>query len=127
MQVLALRAHRAGDPARSAVFAQDAAWAGRFVFPPASLLVLGFGIGAVEHAGIDWGETWISIGLTVWLASMAIGAGFLGPQSKRLRAAIEAHGPQSPETVRRARRITLASQADVVLLVLAVAVMTLKP
>lgn len=127
IQLLAFRILRSDDPARIAGFAQDVEWVATRLFMPASFVLLGFGIAAVENAGWDWGSAWISIGLLVWVLSALTGMAFLGPESGRIGRLVAAQGPESPEAQRRIRRILLVSRVELALLLLAVAVMALKP
>jgi hypothetical protein len=52
---------------------------------------------------------------------------YFGPESKRIREAAEAEGPESPRAQALIRRIFLVSWFDLILLVLIVADMVLKP
>lgn len=127
LALLALRAQRSGDPARLAATARDAAWAGQFVFGPASLAALLFGIGAVLQGDLDWGDGWLSAGIALYVVSSAIGGGYLSRQSKLVREELDANGDASPEAARRIRRLIVAARLDVGVQLAAVAVMTLKP
>ena len=59
--------------------------------------------------------------------SFVTGIAFLGPESKRIAVAIDAHGADSPEAVARIRRILLVSRIELVILVLIVFDTVLKP
>ena len=127
LQLLGTRAVRSGDPARQAAIARDAAWAGQFVFGPASLAALGLGIGAVIHADLDWGSGFISAGLALYVASSVLGGGVVSQLSKRVVGALDTHGEGSAEFTTQLRRLLLAARLDLLVLLAAVAVMTLKP
>ena len=63
----------------------------------------------------------------MWLASFVIGAGFLGPQSRKLSEDIERYGPDSAQATARLQRIFLVSRVELVFLILVVLDMALKP
>jgi uncharacterized membrane protein len=100
--------------------------AGR-LFPLMSFVVLGFGIGMTENAGIPYDTFWLIFGLVAWGLSAATGILFLGPESKRLNKAAAEHGPKSPEVQARLRRILLVARVDVALMFLIVFDMVAKP
>jgi uncharacterized membrane protein len=100
--------------------------AGR-LFPLMSFVVLGFGIAMTANGNIGYNQFWIIFGLIAWALSAATGILFLGPESKRLNKAAQAHGPKSPEVQARLRRILLVVRADVALMFLIVFDMVAKP
>jgi uncharacterized membrane protein len=125
-QVFAIRANRSDDPNKLAGFSRDAEWIGMRVFLPMSLLLVATGFGMIGDADLDF-ETWIVIGLAVWLASVVTGAAFLGPESGRIAAVVEREGPTSPEAMRRIRRIFVISRIELLLLMIVVVDMVVKP
>lgn len=126
IQVFALRVLGADDPERTVGFARDVEYVGTRVLIPASAILLLSGIGMVLNVDWDWGEPFISAGLAIWLVSFAAGAGFLGPESGRIAAVVEAEGPASPDAQRRIRRILLYSRVELLLLLLVVFLMAVK-
>jgi uncharacterized membrane protein len=100
--------------------------AGR-LFPILSFVVLGFGIGMIEHVSLGWDQFWIVFGLVAWALSAATGILFLGPEAKRLNAVATEHGPKSPQAQARLRRILLVARVDVALLFVIVLDMVAKP
>jgi hypothetical protein len=115
------------DPVRLAQFARQAAFLGGSYFPPLSLMVLGFGFGLVEKGEWGYRPTWIQIGIAGWAASFVAGAGYLGPQSKRLAKLLEERLPEDVEVQGLIGRILLVARLDAVLLLFLVFDMTAKP
>jgi uncharacterized membrane protein len=124
VHLFALRARAANDPQRMAAFSADAEFIGTRVFMPASLLAGVFGFLLVHEGDWDY-QFWIVFPIVVWIGSFALGGAFLGPQAKRLGAAIE-RGDVAEATAIRTR-IFLASRVMLVLLLLVVLDMALKP
>lgn len=125
-QVFALRATRTNDGARIASFAQDAEFIGMRIFLPSSLILVIFGFMLVGEGDWDW-SFWLVFALVVWIASVVVGAAFLGPESGRIAKITEREGPDSPEATARLKRIFLISRIELVLLILVVLDMALKP
>ena len=125
-QIFALRATRTNDGTRIANFAGDAEWIGMRIFLPSSLILVIFGFLLVGKGDWDW-DFWLVFALVVWIASVAVGAGFLGPESGRIEKVTEREGADSPEAIARLRRIFLISRIELVFLVLVVLDMALKP
>ena len=125
--VLGVAAERARDSARLAAIADLVEWVGLRVFMPASFVVLGFGIALAEEGGWEYGEFWLSFGLAIWVVSALTGMLFFGPQTKRLKAVIAEHGVESAEAQRRILTLLRVARLDTMLLLLAVAAMTIKP
>jgi len=127
VQVYALRALATRDGNRMATFAGDTEWVGMRVFTPASILLFLAAIGLMVNAGWPWGTLWVDYALVVFGLSFAVGAGFLGPESARIKATIEAHGAESPQAQFQIRRILLVSRAELVLLLGVIFAMVVKP
>ena len=129
LQAFAIRITATGDGARMATFAKDAEFVGTRVFTPSSIILLVSGIFTIHESNGAWGydQEWVQIGLAMIAVSIAIGAGFLGPEAGRIARAIEAGGVESPEAKRRIARIFLVSRFELVLLLLVVFDMVVKP
>jgi uncharacterized membrane protein len=125
-QIFAIRANRADDPAKLAGFARDAEWIGMRVFLPMSLFLVATGFWMIGEGNLDF-ETWIAIGLAVWVASVITGATFLGPESGRIASAVEREGPTSAEATKRIKRIFVISRIELLLLFIVVVDMVVKP
>ena len=126
LQILAYRAERAGDDAKLARIADDAAELGTVLFLPASVLTLVFGV-LVTIEG-PWGldQLWIVLGLAGYAATFLTGVLVMKPTSERIAALIERDG-MSSEALLEIRRLLVKGRVDTVVLYLVVGVMTLKP
>jgi uncharacterized membrane protein len=127
LTILALRAERSADPTEMALIARQAAFVGERVFAPIGLLVLGMGIGMVVNLNLDWGTSWIVIGLVGYAITFLTGLLVLGPQSKRIGQLIATEGAEAAETQAAIRRVLLIARVDEGVLLLVVAAMILKP
>jgi uncharacterized membrane protein len=127
IQAYAVRILRTGDGRRQAEFAKDTEIVGMRVFIPASLLLFLAAIGMMVNLSWSWGQNWVVLGLIAFALSFAIGAGFLGPESARIAALIEAEGPDSPAVKARIRRILTVSRCELVVLLTVVWNMVVKP
>jgi uncharacterized membrane protein len=127
LTILALKAERSSDPAEMAMIARQAAFVGERVFAPIGLLVLGMGIAMVVNLDLDWGTSWILIGLVGYAITFLTGLLVLGPQAKRIGQLIETVGAEAAETQTAIKRILLIARVDEGVLLLVVAAMILKP
>jgi uncharacterized membrane protein len=126
--MLSIKAERSGNPMEMKGLSENAQWLTPRLFIPASLLTLVFGILLVlesDFYGFD--QLWIVLGLGGFAATFVLGLGFIEPTAKKIDAAIETHGPTSPEAQRLGRRISLLTRFDLVILYAIVAVMAGKP
>jgi len=129
LQTFAIRINGTGDGARMATFAKDAEYVGNRIFLPSSIILLVSGIFTIRESSGIWSydQTWVQIGLAMIVVSIAIGAGFLGPEAGRVARAIDAGGVDSPEAKERINRIFLVSRFELVLLLLVIFDMVVKP
>ncbi len=124
--LMALRLQRSG--AQMAAYAKNLEWFGKFYFTPLSLLTLVFGILLVrEMESVVVSDFFIQYGLTAIVITIAVGAGYLGPQSGKLARIIGSSGAESPEALALLRRILLVARLDSLMLLSVVLVMALKP
>lgn len=128
LQVLAIRARRAGGE-RMVQMLADVEWLGTRYLVPSSLLVVVFGFGLIAESdgAYELGQFWVSAGLTVFVASFLAGAGFLGPETGRLARLAESRGPDDRELQMRIRRVFLISRIELILLIAVIFVMVAKP
>ena len=127
IQLFYLRARLAG-PEQLGRFTGDVEWIGQRVITPVALLVLIFGILLViDQEAFELSQFWVWIGLVMFGISFATGAGFLGPESGRIKNLLESQGPDAPDTQRRIARILTISRIELVLLILIVLDMVVKP
>jgi uncharacterized membrane protein len=127
MQVLAVRAQRSTEPGAMARMAGDVEFIGMRVFMPASIILLVAGIWAVIEGPWEFSQAWISAGFAVWFFSFVVGAGFLGPESGRIKALMAQRGPDDAQVKERLSRIFLISRIELVALIAIVFIMTAKP
>ena len=127
-QLLALRILKENPPTRLAPFARDTEAIGMKIFLPASIVLLLAGILMVlDTPGIDFTDAWIVIGLGGIVSTIVIGAGFLGPEAKRLAELVEQKGDDDPEVVSRISRILMIGRIDLAILLIVAANMVIKP
>lgn len=126
IQALTIRAARANDGPYLGRLTKEVEWVGTRIFVPASLVLVVFGFLLIHQEHYQY-KFWLVFPIAVWALSFATGAGFLGPESRRISASIERHGIDGAETRMRIGRIFLVSRAELVLLLLVVADMVLKP
>ncbi len=126
-QVYAVRAQATRDPERMAGFASDAEFVGRTMFAPSSVVLVIFGFLLVHEGNWGYGSGWIDVAIAVWIASFAVGIGFLGPESGRIGKLIEQRGVAAPEVRRRIERIFLISRIELLFLLIIVVDMVTKP
>ena len=126
-QVNAALATRSGEQARLYGFIQDQAWLGKHYFAPAAIILILAGIAMVIESGWEFADLWIVMGIALWVASVIIGAGFLGPRSEKLTTELEQKGMDDPGVQALANQLALLSRADLVILLLVVIVMVVKP
>jgi uncharacterized membrane protein len=129
LQAFAIRISATGDGVRMATFAKDAEYVGNRIFLPSSIILLVSGIFTIHESSGVWSysQTWVQVGLVMIVVSIAIGAGFIGPEAGRVAHAIEQHGPESDEARSRISRIFLVSRFELVLLLLVIFDMVVKP
>jgi uncharacterized membrane protein len=102
------------------------------MFIPLALVLLGVGFGMVAVGNIGFNHPFVMIALGGWAVSFLIGAGFLGPQSGKVKklAAAAAGGMEvdvPAEAMARINKIVLVARVDLVILALVVINMVVKP
>jgi uncharacterized membrane protein len=129
LALVALMTLRLNDPLRVAQFAHQAGKIGEWLYTPASLLVLLFGIGLMENGQSPWkwDYTWVQIALAGWGLTFLVGFFYIRPEAAKLAKTIEAKGPTDPETQAIIKRILLVTRLDVLLLLFIVFDMAAKP
>ena len=115
------------DPKYLVEFADDAEWYGKKLFAPASGITALFGVLLVIQSGWEFSDTWIIIGIALFVASAIIGAMFLTPESGRLKALVAEKGLDNPEVKSRIARINMVVRLDFLILLLVIADMVVKP
>ena len=119
------RIESSGDAQFRAKFAQSASVVGP-VIGTSALGVLGSGTGMVlESEAVKLSATWVWLGLALFALSAIVGAGYFGPASKKILAALESG--QVDEADRRAKVFSRVSMLDTLLLLVIVGLMVFKP
>jgi uncharacterized membrane protein len=126
VQLLVMRATRPNAVLPVGTLATEVEWVGTRFFIPSSLVLVILGFMLVGKGDWDW-SFWLVFALIVWIASFVVGAGFLGPQSRKLGEDVERYGPDSPQATERLQRLFLVSRIELVFLLLVVLDMALKP
>lgn len=123
---LGIQTARSRDPERMLAYVRQGPIVA-ILTAPATLVLIAFGVWAALDVDLDFGTTWITIGLTVWVIGFLLGVGFHGPHSKRMKGAIEQDGADSPRAARLLRVELMVSAVELALLILAVWAMVAKP
>ena len=126
IQVFGILTKRAADPAKTAFFVGNVAFAVMRVFLPASILVFISGVGLTETSFWDWDESFIVSGLVLWALVSLVAFGFLARAMSRAGEQLAAEGP-SPALGLRLRNLVWLSRGLLAVLVLIVFLMTVKP
>jgi len=126
IQVFGILTKRAADPAKTAFFIRNVSWLVMRVFLPAAVVVFVSGVGLVENGFWDYDETFVTVGIILWLIVALVAFGFLGRAMARAGVRLEAEGP-SPPLMLTIRNLVWTSRALLAILVVIVYVMTVKP
>jgi uncharacterized membrane protein len=117
-------AMRKADVPRRIHYAEQNDRAGR-LFSAAAIVALITGVWMVLRIeGIEFSQAWISIGFLGIAISAVLGMGFFGPQGRALIAELE---QGSPAAAARAKRISLFTQIDLLVLLVVIWAMVFKP
>jgi uncharacterized membrane protein len=101
---------------------------GMWLFMPASLLTVGFGVAMVAtEPKLGFADLWILIGFGGLIGSGIAQMAVAGPAQKRFLGLMAEHGDGHPEVAAAARRVTLGNLLDVGVLLLVVWAMVAKP
>lgn len=125
--LLSSRAWASRDDATVVELTRMADYVGTRMFAPATLILLGAGAWAVAEGNWEWGDAWISIGLTGWVVGLLIAVLWHTAEGRRIREAVADGGANGP----RARRLATAGMAiglvELVVLAVVVWAMVAKP
>ena len=127
IMVLATRALSAGGTAFGTFALNAGWWAGR-AHPAAGVILLLTGFGMLAEADIDFGQTWVILGLIGLLVGFAVGGALIGRTAGQLEKSLQGSGGSLTEEQRPiAERVVLYSRLELVVLVLVIADMVAKP
>lgn len=127
LQVLSFRSRTSGDPGLLAALGPHSQWLAQRLFIPSSLGVLVVGVLLTIDGPWEFDMLWILVGFAGFVATFLVGIGLIEPTARRMTAAVETHGPDSPEAVREDRRLYALGFVDLAILFAVVWDMTLKP
>ena len=126
-QIQAARLRATKDERKMIDFLDEAEFFGKRVFAPLSAVTAVFGILLVIQGYPNFSDAWVFIAIVLWIISVAIGAGYLSPQTVKIKELSEQKGYGDAEVQGRIARVNTATHIDGVILVLVVADMVLKP
>lgn len=126
VQVFAALTKAAGDPARSAAFGKDTGIVVRWIFMPASLVVLVSGILLVNEGNWDWSEWFVVLGLVGWAVVALTAFGYLTRALGSVGMRMATEGP-SPALGAEMNRLILIARILILVLFAILFVMVVKP
>lgn len=126
-QIQAARLRATKDERKMLDFIDEAEYFGKRVFAPISAITAVFGILLVIQGYPNFSDAWVLIAIALWIVSVAIGAGYLSPQTVKIAELSKEKGYNDAEVQGRIAKVTTATRIDGVLLVLVVADMVIKP
>jgi uncharacterized membrane protein len=94
---------------------------------PAAILVVIVGVLMVVESGWNFSDTWILIGIGLFILTSLNGMVFLTPQTKKLKSLIVERSENDTGVQALVKRVTLASRIDLLILIAIVADMVIKP
>lgn len=118
---------RAGDRATLMTVSRYVDGLGPRLFGTASMSTLIFGVLTVlVGEGIAFTDLWIVIGLVGVAISLVIVA-LSNPQSRKLAATVQEHGPDHPDVAAATSRLRVLNMVELVVLFTVIAAMVFKP
>ena len=126
-QLVGARALSSNARGRLAHFVDEAEWVGVRIMTPAAILVVIAGVLMVIESGWNFSDSWILIGIGLFVLTSLNGMVFLTPQTKRLKLSIAERGEDDASVQALVKKVTLASRIDLLILIAIVADMVIKP
>lgn len=124
---MAVWADRHGEHAFAEPVYRWVAW----IEPPAivlgPLLLIVTGVALVLDGPWRFGDTWVAIGLTGYVAALALGLVLQAPGTKRMKKLMEERGPEDRETIAATRRLDAFLWPELGILLVVLLAMTTKP
>ena len=124
LQFMAMRARTRGIEGLVA-FGSDVSWIGKRLLGPASLAVIGAGVGMVLASPLSFSDDWITIALILVATAYALVIGVMEPLSDQIREALAAGDVET--ALARGKLQTIVSRIELGVLFLIVFDMALKP
>ena len=124
---MSFMALRTGPESFASVFVPSGKWAGR-AHPAAGVVLLLTGFGLVgESDVIEFGDTWVILGLVGLIAAMGVGGALIGRTADGMAKRIEGGAMTAEELSGGARQLLLYTRIELVILLLVVVDMVAKP
>jgi uncharacterized membrane protein len=125
LQIYGMYVARSGDQTAIARFGRDVSVVGGRVFPVASIVLLIAGVLMVLQRW-SFGQAWIVIALTLWVASLLAGVLYIGPRSGKV-GELFAADPNSAEARTLMGQVFLVARLELVSFAVIVFLMVFKP
>jgi uncharacterized membrane protein len=119
------RVQGTGDPDLRLRFSRAAGVVGPVIGVSAALVLASGTWMVLESEAIELSQTWVWLGLALFVVSSIVGASFFGPASRKIERALEAGDVADAD--RRARTFNLVSRLDTLLLLVIVGLMVFQP
>jgi len=124
---MAIWADRHGEHAFTEPVYRWVAW----IEPPAivlgPLLLIVTGVALVLDGPWRFGDTWIVVGLSGYVAALVLGLLLQAPGTQRMKKLMEERGPEDPETIAARRRLDAFLWPELGILLVVLLAMTTKP
>ncbi|MBI5310669.1 MAG: hypothetical protein HZB14_06540 [Actinobacteria bacterium] len=109
-------------------FFRDGEYFSTRYFIPVALLTVAMGVALVlSDKYLEFSDPFVSMGLTMFIVSFVMGAGFLGPQTGKLLKRLDAGEFETPAVQSQVKRVLTVSSIELLLLWATVVVMVVKP
>jgi len=130
VEALMANAKRTKDPMIIGAVSMRAGKTNMRLFPIVGILTLVFGSWLVMESSVDqfeWETAFVSAGLAITIAGLAMGIFFFMPQMKKIEAILASDGPGSPELAAMGKKISMATHFMAAVLTLAMFFMVIQP
>jgi uncharacterized membrane protein len=126
LNLIGTRVSRSTDPDELPKFGRQVEFFGLRYFLPISLIVFVAGLIMVISRW-SFSQLWISLAMLLWLASVLLGALYIGPRSAKVAQLFDAEGATSPVARAASARLFMVARIDVVIFLVIVGLMVWKP
>lgn len=126
--ITARRVIKAANEQSMRQFLTDGTYFASHYFIPVSMLTVATGLALVfDSDAFGFADPFVAFGLTVFVISFLMGAGYIGPQTGKLLARVEAGEFGSPGLTAKFKQLLMVSSIELLLLWATVVVMVVKP